>query len=177
MRVAAISDVTGTKVLERGFTADEINEAPTVRALAAGDATEDPIIEMDVDVLIPAALGGVIVENNAERVKASLVVEAANQPISTTAADSLLARGITVVPDILANAGGVLGSYFEWTQNIQEFRWPIERFRIELDQRMEQAFTDVAATADERAISLREASFVVALERVAESFRLRGRVL
>lgn len=177
MRVAAISDVTGTKVLERGFTADEINEAPTVRALQVGDVTEDPIIEMDVDVLIPAALGGVIVENNAERVKASLIVEAANQPISTAAADSLLARGITIVPDILANAGGVLGSYFEWTQNIQEFRWPIERFRIELDQRMEQAFTDVAATADESAISLREASFVVALERVAESFRLRGRVL
>lgn len=177
MKVVAISDVTGTRVIDRGFTADEINAAPTVRSLAVGDDSTDPILEMPVDVLIPAALGGVIVEENATRVKAPLIVEAANQPVSTVAADALLRRGVTVVPDILANAGGVLGSYFEWTQNIQEFRWPIERFRIELDQRMEQAFTDVASTADERKISLREASFVVALARVAESFRLRGRVL
>jgi len=177
MKVVAISDVTGTRVIDRGYTADEINAAPTVRSLAVGDDSTDPILEMPVDVLIPAALGGVIVEENAPRVKAPLIIEAANQPVSTVAADALLRRGVTVVPDILANAGGVLGSYFEWTQNIQEFRWPIERFRIELDQRMEQAFTDVASTADERKISLREASFVVAFARVAESFRLRGRVL
>jgi len=105
------------------------------------------------------------------------VIEAANQPIIGGADAALRNRGITVVPDILANAGGVLGSYFEWTQNIQEFRWPLERFREELDLRMATAFNNVFETSRRYSCSLREAAFIVSVGRVVESFMLRGRVI
>jgi glutamate dehydrogenase (NAD(P)+) len=138
-------------------------------------ANED-LLELDVDVLIPAALGHVITEDNAPRIRASIVVEAANYP-TTPGADKVLAdRGVVVVPDILANAGGVTGSYFEWTQNIQQFTWKEERFLAELSDKLTKAYADTQAFADEHHADLRQAAFALGITRVAEACRLRGYV-
>ena len=138
--------------------------------------SNDDLLELDVDVLIPAALGHVITEANAARVRASIVVEAANYP-TTPAADKILVdRGVVVIPDILANAGGVTGSYFEWTQNIQQFTWKEERFLAELSDKLTKAYADTQAFADERHVDLRQAAFALGIGRVAEACRLRGYV-
>lgn len=178
MKVIAVSDVTGAVMAPNGLTQEDLL-ASNVRELFGRYGQLDPttLLEIDCDVLIPAALGGVINDDNVERISAPYVIEAANQPIVGGADAALHARGITVVPDILANAGGVLGSYFEWTQNIQEFRWSIDRFRDELDVRMASAFNNVYETSRRYSCSLREASFIVSVGRVVESFLLRGKVI
>lgn len=178
MKVVAVSDVTGAVYAPDGLTRQD-TLASNVRDLFSRYEPIDPssVLELECDVLIPAALGGVINDDNAPRIAAQYIIEAANQPIIGGADASLHARGVTVVPDILANAGGVLGSYFEWTQNIQEFRWSLDRFREELDARMAVAFTAVSETSRRYSCSLREASFIVAVDRVVESFMLRGRVI
>lgn len=178
MKVIALSDVTGARLNPVGFLHEELSAARTVRDLTSGSEMDpDALLALDVDVLIPAALGGVIDMTNAPNVRARLIVEAANQPLTAAADAYLTAQGITVVPDILANSGGVVGSYFEWTQNIQEFRWPISRFRDELDSRLQLAFGSVAQTAEEHSCSLRDASFIVAVKRVHDAFILRGQVV
>jgi glutamate dehydrogenase (NAD(P)+) len=178
MRVTALSDVSGARRNPSGFGHGEVTEARTVADLSSGTEFDpNDLLASDVDVLIPAALGGVITAANAGRVNAEIVVEAANQPVTVEADRMLAAAGVTVVPDILANAGGVIGSYFEWTQNIQEFRWPLPRFRDELDSRMRAAHDTVAETAARHDCTLRQASFVVAVGRVVESFLLRGKVV
>ena len=178
MKVIAVSDVTGAVSAPNGLTVED-TLATSVSELFGRYTQIDPatVLEVECDVLIPAALGGVIHDGNVARISAPLVIEAANQPIIGGADAALRNRGITVVPDILANAGGVLGSYFEWTQNIQEFRWPLERFREELDLRMATAFNNVFETSHRYSCSLREAAFIVAVGRVVESFMLRGRVI
>lgn len=178
MKVIAVSDVTGAVSAPKGLSIED-TLATSVSELFGRHAQIDPVtvLEVDCDVLIPAALGGVIHDGNVARINAPLVIEAANQPIIGGADAVLRNRDITVVPDILANAGGVLGSYFEWTQNIQEFRWPLERFREELDLRMATAFNNVFETSRRYSCSLREAAFIVSVGRVVESFMLRGRVI
>jgi len=178
LSVVAVSDIHSARVVSDGYMIEELTGATSTLDLPRGDTIPgDELLYLDVDVLIPAALGGVIHEGNEERVLARYLVEAANQPVTAEADSRLEQRGVTVLPDILANAGGVLGSYFEWTQNIQEFRWPLSRFRDELDARMALAYTTVANTAVTYQCSLREASFVVAVRRVADAFLLRGQVL
>ena len=178
MKVIALSDVTGAITAPNGITASDL-EAQTVRELQRRYDEMNPadVLTVECDVLIPAALGGVINGSNVDRISAGIVVEAANQPIVGGADAALKSKGVTVVPDILANAGGVLGSYFEWTQNIQEFRWPIGRFRDELDARMASAFNEVNAASVRHSCSLRDAAYVVAVSRVAESFEMRGRAI
>jgi glutamate dehydrogenase (NAD(P)+) len=138
--------------------------------------SNDELLELDVDVLIPAALGHVITEANASRVRASIVVEGANYPTTPAADKVLVDRGVTVIPDILANAGGVTGSYFEWTQNIQQFTWKEERFLSELSDKLTKAYRDTQALADARQVDLRQAAFALGIDRVAEACRLRGYV-
>ena len=103
-------------------------------------------------MLVPAALGEVITEDNAERIRAEVVLEAANYPVTPSGDKILGDRGITVIPDILANAGGVTGSYFEWTQNIQQFTWKEERFNAELLDKMQGAYRFTQAFADDKAV-------------------------
>lgn len=178
MKVIAISDVTGAMYQQEGIDFSDIENKFTVASLNPKNEIDPAgILALEADVLIPAALGGVITNAVAATINAPLVIEAANQPVTADGDAILRARGIEVVPDILANAGGVLGSYFEWTQNIQEFRWPISRFRNELDARMAGAFKTVADTADQYDCPLRDAAFVVAVGRVVESFLLRGQVV
>ena len=129
---------------------------------------------MDCDILIPAALGGVITRDNANDVKATMVVEAANSPITTIGDENLSERGIYVVPDILANAGGVTVSYFEWVQNVQVFTWSEEHVNSELEKYMLSAYQAVHKVMDERQVNMRTAAFSIAIERVAKAERIRG---
>lgn len=175
MKVISISDVTGGVVDKKGLDIKSLLTHPT---LANAEVSErvgsSDVLEIECDVLIPAALGGVINESNADRIKTDFIIEGANQPI-TSAADRILREaGVVIVPDILANSGGVMGSYFEWTQNIQEFSWPIDKFRRELDSRMEKAFGQTHKVSKKYKVDLRTAAFIVAVERVANSFELRG---
>jgi glutamate dehydrogenase (NAD(P)+) len=175
MKVIAVSDVTGGVVDKKGI---DIKAIFDVKSLADVKSDErigaSEVLEIDCDVLIPAALGNVINDQNVDRIKARFIVEGANQPVMTSADAKLKANGIVVVPDILANSGGVMGSYFEWTQNIQQFSWPKERFRSELDVRMSKAFVNVNETAKKYQVDLRGAAFIVSVGRVADAFSVRG---
>jgi glutamate dehydrogenase (NAD(P)+) len=132
------------------------------------------LFELDVDLLIPAALGGVLTAENAPRVKAKIIVEGANGPTDPEADEILNQRGVLVLPDILANAGGVTASYFEWVQNRQHYRWGINRVRQELEHALVEAFESVWQLAQERKITLRTAAFVLGIGRVGRATVLGG---
>ena len=178
MKVIAISDVTGGIKDDNGL---DIKEFFGKKSLADVEVNERigaaEVLEVKCDVLIPAALGGVINSENMTRINARFIIEGANQPLSISADKNLRESGIFIVPDILANSGGVMGSYFEWTQNIQEFSWPIEKFRTELDARMATAFNNTNRVAEKYSVDLRTAAFIVAVGRVSEAFKLRGSLI
>jgi glutamate dehydrogenase (NAD(P)+) len=175
MKVIAISDVTGGIKDKAGIDIKEIFSHKTLETVEGYERiTSDEVLEINCEVLIPAALGGVINESNCGKINADFIVEGANQPLSIIADRELRASGVVIVPDILANSGGVMGSYFEWTQNIQEFSWPLEKFRRELDLRMDKAFGNVHKVSKQYSVDLRTAAMVVAVGRVAEAFEMRG---
>lgn len=175
MKVLAISDVSGGIVDRSGIDIQSIFMHKSLENVESNERIgASEVLEIKCDVLIPAALGGVINENNSSKINAAFIIEGANQPITIAADHDLRSQGIVIVPDILANAGGVMGSYFEWTQNIQEFSWPIEKFRHELDARMDLAFENVHKVSKQYSVDLRTAAFIVAVERVANAFKLRG---
>jgi glutamate dehydrogenase (NAD(P)+) len=178
MNVIALSDVTGGIYDKKGiniasiFNVKDLSEVVSDNRIGSSE-----LLEIQADVLIPAALGGVINSNNMSKIKAEFIIEGANQPITTEADNELRKQGAVIVPDILANSGGVMGSYFEWTQNIQQFSWPIEKFRKELDERMEVAFVNVHKTAKKYKVDLRTAAFIVSVGRVSNAFTQRGSLL
>jgi glutamate dehydrogenase (NAD(P)+) len=175
MKVIAISDVTGGIYNQKGIDVQSILGHPSIsRVESQEQISAGEVLFTKCDVLIPAALGGVITEQNCGKIKADFIIEGANQPLTIAADRELRAQGVIIVPDILANSGGVMGSYFEWTQNIQEFSWPIDKFRRELDARMEKAFANVHKVSKKYSIDLRTAAFVVSVERVAQAFEMRG---
>jgi glutamate dehydrogenase (NAD(P)+) len=135
----------------------------------------DALMELeDAEVLIPAALGGVITEDNVDRINAKIIIEAANGPVLPEADTLLAERGVTVLPDILANAGGVTVSYFEWVQNRQHYRWTLDRVRQELDHTMSSAFENVWQVSQEKEVSLRTAAYMIGIERVQRATELAG---
>ncbi|MFO0620231.1 MAG: Glu/Leu/Phe/Val dehydrogenase dimerization domain-containing protein [Polyangia bacterium] len=140
----------------------------------APSISREDLLFQECDVLVPAALGGVITAENALRLRCKVIVEGANGPTTPEADDLLHARGVVVLPDIYANAGGVTVSYFEWVQNIQQFYWEEGRVRSELERIMRRAFADLYATAQSHRIDLRTAAFVVAIQRVAKATAQRG---
>jgi glutamate dehydrogenase (NAD(P)+) len=180
-KVVAVSDVAGGIYDANGLDVDALGglsgSGRSVTDLGRGDRiTNEELLECDCDVLVPAALGDVITEHNADRLKARVLLEAANHP-TTTAADKILHdRGVRVVPDILANAGGVTGSYFEWAQNIQQFKWREDRFNQELRDVMVRAFDLTVSFAERNSVDLRRAAFAIGIERVARASRMRGYV-
>jgi glutamate dehydrogenase (NAD(P)+) len=179
MRVIAVSDAGGAVVNEGGLDAaalaDHVADAHTVAGFAGADALDaDGIYALPCELFVPAALGGVITEDVAEKLGAQVVVEAANGPTTRAAEPVLDRRGIVVVPDILANAGGVTASYFEWAQSRQGYAWEEELVAERLRTRMEAAFGTVWAKAERLDVSLRRAAFAVALERVADAIEARG---
>ena len=179
-KVVAVSDVAGGIYNPRG-----LNPATLIRHLRTGatsvvghpgtDAiTNDELLELDVDLLLPAALEGVIHEGNADRVRARFVVEGANGP-TTPDGDAILEdRGVLVVPDILANSGGVAVSYFEWVQDLQAYFWSEDEVNDRLKAIMEKAYAEVSALALERGVSLRTAAQMIGVGRVAEAHLTRG---
>jgi glutamate dehydrogenase (NAD(P)+) len=126
------------------------------------------------DILVPAAVERVITERNADKVKAKLIVEAANGPITPEADTILRDKGVFIVPDILANAGGVIVSYFEWVQDISQFFWTEQEVNERLRQVMRRAFGEVWTIAHDRSVDMRTAAYILAVSRVAEAIRLRG---
>ena len=178
-RVVAVSDAFGALSNPEGIDVPALDihmaTARRVEGFAgAGATTNDELLEMKVDVLIPAALGGVFDAERAERVRASAIIEAANGPTWPEADAVFRRREIPVVPDILANAGGVVVSYFEWVQNLQHFRWPLEQIQREEEARMVEGFSKVHDLATRKGVSLRTAAFMLAINRVGRARVLGG---
>ena len=178
-RVVAVSDVEGGLYRDRGLDPEAINrhkrEAYSVRDFPGADPiTNEELLEIDCDVLIPAAIEGVITVKNADAVKATVVVEAANGPVTFEADKILTDRGVFVVPDILANSGGVTVSYFEWVQDIQAYFWDEEQVNDRLRQIMQRAFDDVYGLATENGLTMRQAAHWIGVGRVAEAHLTRG---
>jgi len=136
--------------------------------------SNDELLALNVDLLIPAAIGGVITRKNAERIRAPIIIEAANAPTDPEADDILTRRGVVVLPDILANAGGVTVSYFEWVQNLQYYRWGLNRVRQELDAVLSRAFEAVWQQHKACRCSLRTAAYMIAIRRVQAATELAG---
>ncbi len=172
--IVAVADHTGGVCRDEGLDVPAlvnwVTEHGGVRGFPGGEAFDGTgIITWDADVLIPAALEDAIHKDNAGDVKASIIIEGANGPTTPEAHEILVDRDVLVIPDILANAGGVTVSYFEWAQNIQQYLWDEEKVNAELDKRMSAAYQSVRAVATEHDIDLRTAAFVLAIRRVGRA--------
>jgi glutamate dehydrogenase (NAD(P)+) len=179
-RIVAVTDVTGGVVNEKGLDVAGLlrhsaQRRPLIEWPGGRSITNDELWTVPCDWLVPAALGGVITrESNARTVDCRVVVEAANEPTTPTADLILGERGIAVLPDFLANAGGVTVSYFEWSQNLQQHRWSHERVNSELKDTITRAYAQVRDLAKEKKATFRTAAYAIAIQRVAEAERLRG---
>lgn len=180
-KIVAVSDSSGAIFSDDGLDPREVrsHKDSTGRVIgfdgADREGTNDDLLTMDVDLLIPAALENAIDQSIAEEVQANVIAEAANGPLTNPADDILADKGVAVIPDILANAGGVTVSYFEWVQNRQRMRWSEQRVNDALEEHIVEAFEDILQTQDERDIpTLRTATYVRALERVADARQVGG---
>lgn len=181
VRIKAISDISGAYWNDKGIDIEAAlkyrdQHEGTLEGFAGGDKMNDAgeIITCDVDLFVPAATEDVINVNNAPNIKAKLIVEGANGPTSAKADDIINSKGITVVPDILANAGGVTVSYFEWVQNRLGLRWPLERVNRRCDRIMKESFERVYNTSLEHKVPMRIAAYIVAIDKVAKTYKFRG---
>jgi glutamate dehydrogenase (NAD(P)+) len=178
-KVVAVSDVSGGLFDPKGLPVQDLlayaQKNRLLKGFGAGQSvSNEDLLACECDVLVPAALGGVLNEKNASRVKAKAILEAANHPTTPEADAVFQQRAIPVVPDILTNAGGVTVSYFEWTQNIQQFRWELERVNGELKRIMVKSFHDVLGLVRGKELTFRTAAFVIAIGRVARARTMRG---
>ncbi len=178
-RVIAASDVNGGVRNGQGLDLDQlithIDSAGTVFGFKGGEAiTNEELLELECDFLVPAALGGAIHSENATRVRARMVVEGANNPVTPGGEAVLDDRGILCLPDLLANAGGVTVSYFEWVQNIQRFPWDLSRVNEALEEILVKAYREVRNIVEEEKISYRDAAFSIAVRRVVQALELQG---
>ncbi|MBB4662011.1 Glu/Leu/Phe/Val family dehydrogenase [Conexibacter arvalis] len=177
--VVGIADVAGARYAADGLPiaaiGAELDAGTPLAEVPFGEPMpRDALLEADCDVLVPCAVSGVLDEHNAERVRARIVVEGANGPTTELADELLAASGVTVVPDILANAGGVVVSYYEWVQALQAMPWSDEEVATRLEGRMAAAFGQVRALALEYDVSLRRAALCLAVRRVADAHLARG---
>jgi glutamate dehydrogenase (NAD(P)+) len=181
VKIKAISDVSGAYWNDNGINIDEAiayKNAHNGRLDGYTGATlmdnADDLLTTDVDVLVPAAVEDVITEHNAHDIKAKLIVEGANGPTSASADPIINEKGIMVVPDILANSGGVTVSYFEWVQNRQGFKWSEDMVTERADRIMNDAFEKVYQTSQKYKIPMRIAAYVVSIDKVAQTYKFRG---
>ncbi len=178
-KIIGVSDSKGAIYNSSGFNPFEVHahkqKTGSVIEYPDSDAlTQEELLALECDMLIPAALEEVITEENADKIKAQIIVEIANGP-TTPIADSILDdRGILIIPDILANAGGVVVSYFEWVQGLQHHYWSADEVRKKLSKVMNKAFDDVYRVYKEKNITMRQAALIIAIQRVGEAYRLRG---
>ena len=180
-KIVAVSDMYGGIVGKKGRAlsmrevAEHVkNTGSVIEFPDAEPISNDDLLELDCDILIPAALECVLHGQNATRVKARIIAEAANLPTTPEADDIFNRRGITVLPDILTNVGGVVVSYFEWVQNLQQDLWSEERVNAELDRYISRAYQDVEDLASKAKIPFKVAAYQIALKRVAHAEELRG---
>jgi glutamate dehydrogenase (NAD(P)+) len=175
----AVSDANGAIRSDDGIDANALHE----HISGGGQITEfegaepidaDDLIAVPCDVFIPAALGGMIHEHNADRMECKVVIEGANSPTTPIADKILHDKGVYVIPDVMANAGGVVVSYFEWVQNLQHFRWDEREVNDKLGTIMRRAYREVSGRAKEERVGLREAAYLVGIERVVDAARTRG---
>lgn len=178
--VQAVSDLSGAYYNEKGIDIEKANqyrEANKGSLEGYGGAekiTNENLLTLPVDVLVPAATEDVITSTNASNIKAKLIVEGANGPTSSKADNIINEKGIMVVPDILANAGGVTVSYFEWVQNRLGYKWTADRVNRRSDRIMKDAFVNVYTTAQEYKVPMRIAAYMVAIDKVAKTYKFRG---
>ncbi|HEC13127.1 MAG TPA: glutamate dehydrogenase [Acidiferrobacteraceae bacterium] len=178
-KVIAVSDVNGAIFNGNGLDVPTlislVKQGQSVSGYKEADSiSHDELLRLECDVLIPAALGEVFVKDNADEIQAKIIVEAANGPTMPEADEIFNQRDILVVPDILANAGGVTCSYFEWVQNMQYFKWDLSKTRKELDKVMRESSRTVFNLASSHDISLRTAAFIIAIGRVGKARVLQG---
>jgi glutamate dehydrogenase (NAD(P)+) len=178
-RIVGVSDAYGAVLNPDGIDIEALDKhvamSKKIVGFGGGEATtNEHLLTMPVDVLIPAALGGVFDRNRAMSVAAKVIVEAANSPTWPDADEVFNARGIVVVPDVLANSGGVIVSYFEWVQNLQHFRWPLEQIQREEELKLVEAFREVYELAQRSSVTLRTAAFMKAISRVGRARILGG---
>lgn len=178
-KIIAVGDASGAILNERGIDVEKLvlhskTESSVIGFGNAVPITNEELLALRCDVLIPAALDGVIHKDNVDRVRASMIVEAANSPLTYDAHVSLVQRGTPVVPDILANAGGVIVSYFEWVQNIQGYGWEEERVNSELERIMLKAAQTVFDKSEREKLDYRIAAYMIAVDRVARAMEIIG---
>ncbi|EAR14812.1 MULTISPECIES: Glu/Leu/Phe/Val family dehydrogenase [Robiginitalea] len=175
-----VQDASGTLYRAEGIDVGELAEyARANRGRIHGFSKASPIdsgdfFGLDCDILIPAALGNQITAKNAPDIKASLIAEGANGPTDVSAEAILLEKQVDIIPDILCNSGGVIGSYFEWLQNKNSEIWPMEEVMDRLEKKMRESFNRVTAEAEERQVDWRSAAFIIAIERLADAYTQRG---
>lgn len=179
LKIVAISDVTSGYYVPEGINVEEAiayrdGNNGTLEGYKGQRISNNELLTLDVDVLVPAAMEDQINADNAHEIKAKLIVEGANGPTSWMADETLNSKGIMVVPDILANAGGVTVSYFEWVQNRSGYYWTEERVNRRADRTMKQSFEQVYAMAQKHNVSWRIAAYIVAIDKVASTQKLRG---
>lgn len=178
-KVVAVSDSKGGIYNKNGFKYKDVMAVKTktgsvVNYKDADKITNEKLLELKVDVLIPAALENVITEKNANKVKGKIIVELANGPTTPKADDILYKNGNYVIPDFLANAGGVTVSYFEWVQNINGYYWTLDEVYDRLDKKMTKAFHDVHEMREKKKVHTRLAAYLVSVQRVVEAMKIRG---
>ncbi|TYO69833.1 Glu/Leu/Phe/Val family dehydrogenase [Rossellomorea marisflavi] len=177
-KVIAISDAHGAlhdpDGLDIDYLLDRRDSFGTVTTLFENTLTNKELLELDCDILVPAAISNQITEQNAHNIKASIVVEAANGPTTLEATRILSERGILLVPDVLASAGGVTVSYFEWVQNNQGYYWTEEEVNEKLQIKLVEAFNNVYETSQNRRVNMRLAAYMVGARKMAEASRFRG---
>jgi glutamate dehydrogenase len=178
-KIVAVSDSTGGIHSSSGFDPVKVLSFKEKTGSVQGfpgtkKVSNEDLLELDVDILAPCALENQITSANAGRIKGKIVAEGANGPTTPEADDILYKRGITVLPDILANGGGVTVSYFEWVQNLAGFFWTKEEVDSKLEAHMVKAFASVWETHDREKIDMRQAAYMVAIARVVEAYKVRG---
>lgn len=181
MKIVAVSDSKGTLYNPDGLHVEMLKQVKyehgTVTASTVGEKLEtNGVLEVDCDVLVPAALDNSITKENVSKIKAQIILELANNPVTPEADKSLFDRGVVVIPDVLANAGGVTVSYFEWVQNRQQYYWSEVEVNEKLQTVMTESFKEIYSETLPRNISLRESAYMVAIERIVNAMRLRGHV-
>ena len=177
-KIIGVSDISGGLYEPEGFDVDELfdynYEHRTIDGYQQGKKiTNEELLALECDFLIPAALGSAINEQNVDSLNCKIIIEAANGPVTGEAADKLWKKKIAIIPDILTNAGGVTVSYFEWVQNLQQFKWPESEINEKLEQKMVNAFNEVYAVKENKKVPMRIASFMVAIDRVSTAYALR----
>jgi len=177
-KIIGVSDISGGLYAPDGFDVEELfdynYEHRTIDGYQYGKKiTNEELLALECDFLIPAALGSAINENNVDSLNCKIIIEAANGPVTGEAADKLWKKKIAIIPDILTNAGGVTVSYFEWVQNLQQFKWPEDEINQKLEQKMVAAFNEVYAVKQNKNVPMRIASFMVAIDRVSTAYNLR----